>query len=255
MVPLTLFRSKVFSGANLLTLLLYGALGATLFFLPLNFIQVQGYTTTAAGAALLPLILILFLLSRWSGGLVKQYGAKPPLVIGPIIAAVGFAMLSLPNVGGRYWTTFFPAILVLGLGMAISVAPLTTTVMNAVTRDHVGIASGINNAVSRASGLLAIGVFGIIMSNAFSTTFTGRLATFDLPTDMRAQLENERGNLAGMKVPDALSDSMSVKVKQAIKESFIAGFRLIANVSAGLALLSALTAWVSIESRLKPDNS
>jgi EmrB/QacA subfamily drug resistance transporter len=255
MVPLTLFRSKDFSGANLLTLLLYGALGTTLFFLPLNLIQVQGYTATAAGAALLPLILILFLLSRWSGGLVKRYGSKPPLVIGPIIAAVGFAMLSLPSAGGRYWTTFFPAILVLGLGMAISVAPLTTTVMNAVKTDHVGIASGINNAVSRAAGLLAIAVFGIVMSHAFNTTFARRLATLDLPADMRAQLENERGNLAGIKVPDALSDSMSVKVKQTIGESFIAGFRLVAYSSAGLALLSALTAWVSIGRRLKPDNS
>lgn len=249
MMPLALFRSKNFSGANLLTLLLYAALGATLFFLPLNLIQVQGYSATDAGAALLPFILIMFLLSRWSGGLVKRYGAKLPLVIGPFIAALGFSMLSLPGVGGRYWTTFFPAIVVLGLGMATSVAPLTTTVMNAVKGDHAGVASGINNAVSRTAGLLAVAVFGIIMAHAFAAHFERRLATLDLSTEARAQLEEGRSRLAGMTVPDALSGERREAVKQVINESFVAGFRLITYLSAGLACLSALSAWSLIEGR------
>jgi MFS family permease len=197
----------------------------------------------------------MFLLSRWSGGLVKRYGAKPPLVIGPVIAAVGFAMLSLPDVDRRYWTTFFPGVVVLGLGMAASVAPLTTTVMNAVKGDHAGVASGINNAVSRTAGLIAVAVFGILMAHAFNTNFARRLATLDLPTDVRAQLENERGNPAGMKVPNVVSDSTKVVVKQTISESFIAGFRRITYVSAGLTCLSALTAWVLIGGRLKPYDS
>ena len=176
MMPLGLFRSPTFTGANLLTLFLYGALGGLLFFLPFNLIQVQGYTATAAGAALLPFVVMMFLLSRWAGGLVEQYGSKLPLVIGPVITTAGFALFALPGAeAASYWTSFFPAVMVMSAGMSVSVAPLTTTVMGAVEERHAGIASGINNAVSRTAALLAVAAFGVLMLNAFNSSLAERL--------------------------------------------------------------------------------
>ena len=246
MMPLALFRSRNFSGANLLTLFLYAALSGTLFFLPLNLIQVQRYTPTAAGAALLPFILIMFLLSRWSGGLVKRYGSRLPLVIGPIIAAGGYALFIRPDVGGSYWTDFFPAMFVLGLGMAISVAPLTTTVMNSVKQSHAGIASGVNNAVSRTAGLLAVAVLGLVMVQSFNRSFDRNLDHILVSAEARQTLDTERSKLAAAEIPLEVNEETRVAIKQAINASFIRGFRIVMLAGAILALLSSLSAGLMI---------
>ena len=249
MLPLSLFRSLDFSGANILTFLLYAALGGTLFFLPLNLIQVQKYSATAAGAALLPFILILFSLSRWTGGLVARYGAKMPLVIGPLIAATGFALFALPGADGNYWRTFFPAVVVLGLGMAVSVAPLTTTVMNSVAQNRVGIASGINNAVSRAAGLLAIAALGVIMIQVFNRSLDRNLAKLPLSAELQQSLDAQRGNLAAITVPSGTESSATAQVRRAIDDSFIQGFRCVMLIGSGLAIASALVSLRLIRGR------
>jgi len=247
MVPLELFRSRTFTGANLLTLLLYSALGGTLFFLPLNLIQVQHYSPTAAGAALLPFILIMFLLSRWAGGLVQKYGAKIPLIVGPAVAAIGFASFILPGVDGSYWKTFFLPMIVLGTGMAISVAPLTTTVMNSVAETRAGVASGINNAVSRVAGLLAIAVFGIIMLQAFNHALDTNLS--GLPSPIRQSLDQQRTKLAATDLPQNIAPATRVQMRGAIDRSFVVGFQAVMFTGALLATGGAICSWWLIKAQ------
>ena len=249
MVPLSLFRSRTFSGTNLLTLLLYAALGGALFFLPFNLIRVQGYTPTAAGAAFLPFVFIMFGLSRWSGGLVTRYGAKLPLIIGPLIAAAGFVLFAVPGIGGSYWTTFFPAVVVLGLGMAITVAPLTTAVMGAVDARRSGIASGINNAVARTAGLLAIAVLGLVAVVAFSASFESAVASLPVPPGIRDTLIAQESRLVGITIPGGLSSSAHAAAQGAIDTSFVTAFRVIMLIGAGLAVVSAIAALLLVEGK------
>jgi EmrB/QacA subfamily drug resistance transporter len=253
MLPLVLFHSRNFSGANLLTLLLYAALGGGLYFLPLNLIQVQGYSAAAAGASLLPFVLLMFSVSRWSGGLVDRYGAKKPLVIGPTIAAIGFAWFAIPGVGGNswanYWANYFPAVLILGLGMSISVAPLTTTVMNAVDQGLAGAASGVNNAVSRTAALLAIAIFGIVMNLAFNASLDRHLKTLNMAPAKLHAVELQRAKLAAIELPAEASGQERAALKSAISQSYVSGFRWVMLLSALLALGSALSAWVLIDVR------
>nr|WP_144007095.1 MFS transporter [Pelomonas sp. KK5] len=249
MLPLGLFRIRNFFGANLLTLLLYAALGGGLYFFPLNLIQVQRYSATAAGAALLPFIAIMFALSRWAGTLVDRVGAKPPLVVGPAIAAAGFAAFMRPGVGADYWTDFLPAVCLLGIGMAVTVAPLTTTVMNAVDPAHAGTASGVNNAVSRTASLLAIAAFGMVLAAAFDARLDEALLRLQLPAGALEAIAGQRHRLAGLELPSGLSGDLAAQAQAAVDQAFVAGFRQVMMVSAGLALFSALAAWWTIDGR------
>ncbi len=242
MLPLRLFQSRNFSAANLLTLLLYAALGGSMFFVPLDLIQVQGYSATAAGAALVPFILIMFVLSPWAGGLVDRYGARRPLVIGPAIAASGFALFAIPGIGGSYWITFFPAALVLGFGMVITVAPLTTTVMNGRNASLTGAASGVNNAVSRAAALLAIALLGIVMSHTFDHALTQHTRELSLSPTVLAEVDAQRDRLAAITLPPSATEGEKSAIKTAVGSSFVYGFRWVMSISALLAVASSLSA-------------
>lgn len=239
LMPLSLFRSRNFAGANLLTFFLYAALAGTLFYLPLNMIQIQGYSPTQAGAAMLPLVVIMFVLSRWAGGLIAQHGAKLPLVLGPLITAGGYALLARPGVGGPYWSTYFPAMVVLGLGMAMSVAPLTTLVMSSVDQTRAGAASGINNAISQTAALLAIAICSPLFYQSFSHSLPHKLQRVGVSAHVKEQVELQDRRLGAIRTQDAAA-------KSAIDESFVGAFRLITILASISAAAAGITAAITI---------
>jgi EmrB/QacA subfamily drug resistance transporter len=217
MMPPFLFADRSFAVLNAYTLLLYAPLGASLYFLPYVLIDVQHFSPVEAGAALLPLVAVQFALSRWSGGNVARLGVRLPLVIGACFGGVAFLLFALPGAGAGYLPGYLLAVLALAAGVTWFVAPLTTGVLDAAPRSHSGIASGVNNAVSRVAGLLAIAVFGIVLANAFS------------------------GGIPG---PAALGRSI------ALREAFLTGYRHVVYLSAAISFAAAALAWFGIPKRI-----
>ncbi len=243
MLPLTLFQSQNFTVANLLTFLLYAGLSGSLFLVPFNLIQVQGYSTTAAGASMLPFVLMIFVLSRWTGGLVDRVGPKVPLVAGPLIFAGATALYALPGLDGHnYWTSFFPIILLQGLGMAIAVAPLTTVVMSSVPSSHAGIAAGVNNAVSRTGGLLAVAIVGVLALTAFGGELQRQLSVMSLPAEIVQAIQAQVTKLGAIEIPPGLAAHVAATLRRAIDVSFLTAFRVTELAAATLALAAGLSA-------------
>ena len=259
LVPLNLFRSRTFSGANLMTLLLYGALGGALFFMPLNLVQVQGYGATVAGLSLLPLSILLIVMSRWAGGLVETVGPRLPLTFGPVIVGFGFMALAWPGLTNGpqdYFVSFFPGVLLLGLGMGVTVAPLTTTVMSSVSSDNAGIASGINNAMSRASGVLAVAILGGVALVSFSGILETQARSIGLDDPQRDALMLQAENLAEAQPPESLSTEQAAAVENAIDMAFVETFRLIMLIAGVICILSGILAWLLVDPRLvSPDDA
>jgi len=246
MVPLGLFRSTRFSGINLLTLLLYAALGGGFFLVPFDLIRGQSYTAAEAGAAFLPFPLVMFALSRWSGGLLDRVGARPPLIIGPLITAAGLVLFALSGVGGSYWLGVLPPMLVMGFGMAVSVAPLTAVVMSAVPDRQIGIASGINNAVADIASLLAVAVFGAVGLSVFGHMLDGQISTLGTSPELTEAIAAIKQSLAGTDLPVALPTDARAALQASISTSFAASFRLLMLGAAALAALSAACAALTI---------
>ena len=256
MLPLSLFRSRTFSGANLLTLFLYAALYGVLFFLPLNLVQVQGYSESLAGLATLPMALFLALLSRRTGALADRFGPRVPLTVGPALAGLGFAAMALPGLTAGpadYWTSFFPALCLLGLGMAITVAPLSAAVMGAVPQGRAGVASGVNNAVSRTAGVLAVAVMGLAALLLFAASLHARAVAAELPDPVLQALAQAAPQLGAAAPPAGLPEPQQIAAEQAIKLAFVDTFRTLAWASAALAWVSAGVAWLMLGGRAHDD--
>ncbi|MGI9516765.1 MAG: hypothetical protein ACR2NP_06965 [Pirellulaceae bacterium] len=182
----------------------------------------------------------------------NRFGARLPLIAGPLITAVGLLLFARPGVGGSYWTTYFPAVVVMGLGMAISVAPLTTTVMGSVGERRAGLASGVNNAVSRVAAVLAIAIFGPVVLGTFANSLDSRLENLDLPEEQRVLLLEQSVNLGAAEIPASFDADLTARLNVVFNEAFIDGYRIVLYVTAVLAVLAALTAAVFIQDEKTP---
>jgi EmrB/QacA subfamily drug resistance transporter len=252
MIPPRLFRSRTFTGTNALTFFLYGGLYGALFFLPLNLQQVQGYTALQAGLSNLPSAVLLTILSRFAGSWVDRFGARLPLVIGPTIAGIAFLLYALPGITGGandFWTTFFPGTVAFGIGMGITVAPLVTAVMGSAPAESSGIASGVNNAISRIANVLAVAILGAIALTAFSSNLDSRATALDLPAESADALRSEAPRLADAQPPDTLTEAQAAAAQDAIRWAFVDTFRLLMLIGVGLAFISAGLAALLVEGK------
>jgi predicted MFS family arabinose efflux permease len=253
MMPLHLFKSHTFAGTNLLTLFLYAGLAVFSFFLSLNLVQVQGYSKTEAGLAVLPFVFLLIGLSGWAGGLVDRIGPRLPLILGPSLAGAGFFWLAFTGVtrsASDFWFTFFPGIVIIGTGMGFTVAPLSTSVMGSVANHFSGVASGINNAVSRIGGVLAIAIVGSVALFLFASNLDQQVAPLNLSPQTHQALMSEAANLGAATVPAGVAQDKIEAVRTAIKQSFADTYRMIMFICAGLAWISAILSALLVESRL-----
>lgn len=247
MMPLSLFHSREFSAANLLTFFLYGALGAVFYFLPFNLIQVQGFTAAQAGAANLPFVLILFFMSRWSGGLYDRFGARTPLILGSLIAGIGFILLGyLPGLHANYWTGFSPGLIVFGIGMAICIAPLTSAVLGAIPVEYSGLASGINNAVARMAGLLGIAVLNLFMLFSFQRNLSQEINPLPLTPALRNEILQKSPRLAALEIPAKTDPHLKPLLQDAVGKAYLKSFRALMLIAALLAAAGAATAFFGV---------
>lgn len=252
MMPLKLFSSSNFSGSNLLTLSIYGALGGSMFFLPLNLIQIQGYSELNTGLAMLPIIICISAISPFMGNFVDRNGVRIPLIIGPIITGTGFFIFSTIGITlgfEEYWQTFFIAFTLLGIGMGITVAPLTTAVMGAVSQGDTGIASGVNNTVARTAGVLAIALMGAMVLFSFKSTIIKSVESLSISSTLKDEIIAGSANLAAMEIPEELSMENKTIIVKVIKRAFVDAFNEAAYVASALSWLGAFVAFMFIRNK------
>ena len=256
MVPPSLFHSRNFTGANLVTLLFYMALTGSLFFLPFLMMQVHGYSAFVAGSVFLPFVAMALLIGRFSGRINARFGAKVPLIVASLALAAGLLLFALPGADhGSYWTAFFPAMVVQGFGMALAITPMTTVALGSVEDEHSGMASGVNNAVTRVAGLLAVAVLGAFIYGTFSASLDSRMDRMDMPGEVRNAMETAKADLGAAEAPEGVGAGTEQRIERAIDESFVAGFRTVMLASAGLALASAVVAALMVGDPRSPSTN
>lgn len=254
MMPLYLFANRTFSGVNALTFFLYAGLGAGMLFLSLDLVQAQGYSQLQSGLTFLPFTVLMISIARWAGAMADKYGARIFLIIGPATAGLGLLLLSFVGVTRGpvdYWTHFLPGVLVLGLGMAFTVAPLTMTVMSSVSDEHSGVASGINNAMTRIAGVFANAIFGALAVLFFAGALRGPVDGLGLSPGGKREVMAQAANLGNAKVPKALESALAGEpakggetaaeaLARTYREGFISVYGDILRIAAGLAFLGAV---------------
>ena len=253
MMPLQLFANATFSGANLLTFFLYGGLGAGMLFLSLNMVQVQGYSQLQSGLTFLPFTVVMISLARFAGGLADKYGPRLLLICGPAAAGAGLLILSfVKQTSGpaAYWTTFFPGILVFGLGMSFTVSPLTTAVMGSVSDHFSGTASGVNNAMTRIANVFANAVLGALAVLFFSGALSQQLNGTKISIKEKQEITAQSVNLGNAQVPAIIGANNNAAIKTAYHKSFISAYAKIMRISAGLGFLAALMAFIFIKNKV-----
>ena len=245
LIPLRFFKVRNFTGANLITALYFGAFGGGIFFLTLNYIQVQGYTAVQAGMASLPIMLSIFVLSSPMGRLADRLGSRPLMVAGGIISLIAYLLFMRLGIGDSYWTGFLPAILMFGIGVGIIIVPLTVSLLRSVPERYSGMAAGSNYAATRIGNMLAIAIFGAVMLSVFQSGLAERLISLELDADTQAELMIASRSLGGTQPPESLDAPMRADIALAVKEAYVGGFRDLMGISAGLVFFSILVAiWV-----------
>ena len=240
LVPLILFRNRVFTGVNLLTVILFFGLGGPFFFLTLNFQQVQGYTATQAGLAAMPSALSIFVFSRIVGKWTDRIGPRPILITAHLLIATGFLLLLRPGVDGNYWTEWFPGILIYGIGLSFMIVPITSMALGSLPQRQSGIASGVNSAASRIGQMLSVAIFGSIMVGRFQTKLIEWTGELGLSSDAQQALAAQARSLGETQAPVGLSAEITTTVERLINLAFVDGFRLLMLNSAILTIVSLL---------------
>lgn len=252
MMPLQLFSNLTFSGANLLSFFLYAGLGAGMLFLSLNLVQVQGYSQLQSGLTFLPFTIMMITIARFAGALADKHGPRLLLIVGPAMAGAGLLILSFvkqTNGPGDYWTSFLPGVIVFGLGMSFTVAPLTASVMGSVDDHFSGTASGVNNAITRIANVFANAIFGALAVLFFTGALQNEINGIPLKAKEKQEIIAAGKNLGNAEVPESVSANDKKRVEQAYHQGFISAYAKIMRISAGLGFMGALMSVIFIRNK------